>query len=276
MNSQPLVVLNDGHIIPQVGLGVWQTPADKTSEVVQAALSSGYRHVDTAAMYGNEAGVGDGVRSAHVDRKDVFVTTKLWSEDQGFDKTLQAFDKSLKRLGLEYVDLYLIHWPSPQRDKYVDTWRALARLKEEGRLRSAGVSNFEAEHLHRIIDETGLVPVLNQIELHPRFQQRKLRKLHAKLGIAIESWSPLGRGSLLEDRAILAIAKKHGRTPAQIIIRWHIDNGLIVIPKSANPVRIRENLQVFDFGLDEADLAAIEKLDSAEGRMGPNPMTASF
>lgn len=276
MNSQPVVVLNDMNTIPQVGLGVWQTPPDETSAAVRAALAVGYRHVDTAAIYENEAGVGEGIRSSEVERKDVFVTTKLWSADQGFDTTLRAFDKSLKLMDLDYIDLYLIHWPSPQRKAYVDTWRAMIRLKDEGRIRSVGVANFEGEHLNRLIDETGVIPTLNQVELHPRHQQKTLRKLHSKLGIATQSWSPLGQGTLLHDPIIQKIAAKHGRTAAQVIVRWHIDNGLIVIPKSVNPSRIAENFKVFDFELDKVDVETIEHLDSASGRIGPDPMKAAF
>ncbi len=276
MVSQPLVILSDGRPIPQLGLGVWQTPQDVTASVVHTALLAGYRHIDTAAIYGNEAGVGEGIRSSGVSRQDIFVTTKLWNSSQGFDSTLKAFDQSLDLLGTDYVDLYLIHWPAPRKNRYLDTWRALIRLGEEGRARSIGVSNFEPEHLERIIGETGVVPVLNQIELHPRFQQRPLRELGARLKFATESWSPLGQGSLLADATIASIAAKHGRTTAQVIIRWHIDKGFIVIPKSVTPSRIVENFDVFDFGLDADDLAAIAKLDSPGGRIGPDPRTADF
>jgi 2,5-diketo-D-gluconate reductase A len=276
VSSYPTVAFHDGRSIPQLGLGVWQTPNDTAVTAVQTAIEAGYRHVDTAMIYDNEEGVGEGIRRAAIDREDIFVTTKLWNSDQGFDTALKAGEQSLKRLGLDYVDLYLIHWPAPRRGLFVDTWRALIRLKEEGRVRSIGVSNFPAELLERLIDETGVAPVLNQIELHPRFQQRALREAHAKHGIATESWSPLGQGKLLGDPAITAIAAKHKRTPAQIIIRWHLDNGLIVIPKSVTPARIIENFQVFDFTLDADDLATIGKLDSARGRIGPDPLTASF
>jgi 2,5-diketo-D-gluconate reductase A len=276
MTTQPSIIFNDGQSIPQFGLGVWQTPADVTGTAVEAALKAGYRHIDTAAIYRNEEGVGAGIRASGVPRGDIFVTTKLWNEDQGLDTTLRAFDASMEKLGLDILDLYLVHWPSPQRGLYVDTWRALVRLKEEGRVRSIGVSNFMPEHLDAIIDATGVVPVLNQIELHPRFQQQELRAAHAERGIATQSWSPLGQGALLSDPVITGIAAKYGRTPAQVIIRWHLDNGLIVIPKSATPSRIVENANVFDFALDEADLAAIAKLDAGDGRMGPNPLTAAF
>ncbi len=204
------------------------------------------------------------------------MTTKVWNADQGFDATLKGFDHSVKRLGLDYLDLYLIHWPSPRRDLYVESWRALVRLQQEGRVRSIGVSNFGASHLQRIIEETGVVPVLNQIELHPHFQQRELVETHAQWGIATQSWSPLGQGKELSDPIIAEIAARYGRTPAQVIIRWHLDSGLIVIPKSVTAHRIAENLDVFDFELDESDLNAIAGLDSPEGRIGPDPATANF
>jgi len=276
MNNQQLFALRDGNTIPQLGLGVFQTPPDLTASVVKIALASGYRHIDTAAIYVNEAGVGEGLRTSELAREEVFVTTKLWNADQGFDAALKAFDHSAKRLGVDYLDLYLIHWPSPRRDLYVQSWRALARLKEEGRVRSIGVSNFTADHLKRIIDETGVTPVLNQIELHPHFQQRALVATHKALGIATEAWSPLGQGKALADPVIGAIAARHGRTPAQVIIRWHLDSGLIVIPKSVTPKRIVENFDVFGFTLSAADLDAIAKLDSPDGRIGSDPATASF
>jgi 2,5-diketo-D-gluconate reductase A len=276
MNNQQLFALRDGNTIPQLGLGVFQTPPDLTAAVVKIALATGYRHVDTAAIYVNEVGVGEGLRTSELAREQVFVTTKLWNADQGFDAALKAFDHSAKRLGLDYLDLYLIHWPSPRRDLYVASWRALVRLKEEGRVRSIGVSNFGADHLKRIIDETGVTPVLNQIELHPHFQQRALIETHKQLGIATQSWSPLGQGKALADPVIGAIAARHGRTPAQVIIRWHLDSGLIVIPKSVTPKRIVENFDVFGFTLSAADMDAIAKLDSPEGRIGSDPATASF
>lgn len=274
--SQPHITFHDGRTIPQVGLGVWRTPGDIAAPTVRAAIAAGYRHIDTAAIYDNEEGVGQGISSSGVARSDIFLTTKLWNDQQGFDSTLKAFDTSLKRLGTDYVDLYLIHWPAPRRNQFVDTWKALVRLKEEGRARSIGVSNFYPEHLDRIIAETGVVPVLNQIELHPDFQQKAARAAHLKHGIATQSWSPLGQGRLIGHPAIAAIAARHGRTPAQVIIRWHIDNGLIVIPKSVTPARIVENFQVFDFALDVEDLAAISVLDSTDARIGPDPMTAAF
>lgn len=273
---QTSLTLNDGRAIPQLGLGVWQTPADTTALAVQAALAAGYRHIDTAAIYGNEAGVGEGLRASGVQREQVFVTTKLWNPDQGYDTTLKAFDKSMQLLGLEYLDLYLIHWPSPARNRYLETWKAFIRLRDEGRVRSIGVSNFMAEHLDRIIHETGVKPVINQVELHPRFQQRELRAFHQSRGIATQAWSPLGQGKLLDDPTIQKIAHKHAVTAAQVIVRWHLDTANIVIPKSVNPARIAENSDVFGFSLDKDDLAAIRELDQANGRIGPDPSTAEF
>ncbi|MDB5523312.1 MAG: 2,5-diketo-D-gluconic acid reductase [Rhizobium sp.] len=276
MAEQPLIRFHDGNTIPQVGLGVWQTPNDVATPSVRAALEAGYRHVDTAAIYGNEQGVGEGIRASGIDRKEIFLTTKLWNDVQGYDSALKAFDESLKRLGTDYVDLYLIHWPSPSRNQYAESWKALVKLQEEGRARSVGVSNFSVEHLERIIGETGVTPVLNQVELHPDFQQKALRSAHERLGIHTQSWSPLGQGHLLVDPVIGEVARKLGRTPAQVIIRWHLQNGLIVIPKSVTPSRIVENFQVFDFTLDDAALKALDSLDSADARIGPDPSTASF
>jgi 2,5-diketo-D-gluconate reductase A len=276
MNRQPQVTLRDGTSIPQLGLGVFQVPQVNAASVVQTALVGGYRHVDTAAIYENEAGVGAGLRAAGIAREQVFITTKLWNADQGFDSVLKAFDRSRQRLGLDVLDLYLIHWPSPRRGLYVDSWRALVRLQQERRVRSIGVSNFDAEQLQRIIGETGVTPVLNQIELHPSFQQRALIETHRALGMATESWSPLGQGKALADPVIGAIAARCGRTPAQVIIRWHLELGLIVIPKSVTPKRIAENFDVFGFKLNAADLAAIAGLDSPRGRIGPDPTAARF
>jgi 2,5-diketo-D-gluconate reductase A len=276
MSDQPEITLNDGHAMPQFGLGVWQTPQDEAASVVKTALEAGYRAIDTAAIYGNERGVGEGLQAADVDPASVFITTKLWNDRQGFDSTLKAFDSSLGRLGLETIDLYLIHWPAPRKDLYVDSWKAMIRLKEEGRVKSIGVSNFYPEHIQRLIDETGVTPSVNQIELHPTFQQTAHREFHQAHGIVTESWSPLGQARDLDDPVIGKIAAKHGKTPAQIVIRWHLDSGLIVIPKSVTPSRIRENISVFDFALDADDRTAIAALDSAKGRVGPDPMTAAF
>lgn len=276
MTDQLYVTFNDGHRIPQLGLGVWQAEQTVAPEAVSKALSVGYRHIDTASIYRNEEGVGEGIRRSGVARGDIFLTTKLWNDDQGFDSALKAFDASLARLGVEYVDLYLVHWPAPRKHLYVDSWKALVELQRQGRVRSIGVSNFNVDHLERIIGETGVTPALNQIELHPRFQRTGLRAFHATRGIATESWSPLGQGTLLADPIIAGIANKHGRTPAQVIIRWHLDSGLVAIPKSVTPSRIEENFNVFDFALDTQDLAIIAALDTAEGRIGPDPLTAEF
>lgn len=272
MSDQLYVTLNDSALMPQFGLGVWKTAQDAAPDVVRTAVAAGYRLVDTAAIYGNEAGVGEGLHDA----PDVFLTTKLWNDRQGYESALKAFDQSLERLGRDSIDLYLIHWPRPDLDRYVDSWRALIRLKEEGRARSIGVSNFEPEHLERIIDETGMVPAVNQIELHPRFQQSRLREVHDQFGIVTECWSPLGQGALLDEPVIARIGARYGKTPAQVVIRWHLDLGLVVIPKSSNPDRIQENIAVFDFSLDEDDLEAMAGLDRAEGRIGPDPLTARF
>lgn len=277
MPGDPLsITLNDGRPMPQLGLGVWRTPQDDAAIVVKTALDAGYRAVDTAAIYANERGVGEGLKASGVAREDIFLTTKLWNEHQGFDAALTAFDKSLGRLGLEAVDLYLIHWPAPKKGLYVESWRAMVRLKEEGRAKSIGVSNFEPEHLERIIGETGVTPAVNQIELHPSFQQRALRAFHETHGIKTESWSPLGQGQQLSDPTVGRIAAKHGKTPAQVVIRWHLDSGLIVIPKSVTPSRIVENFAVFDFALDAEDMAQLATLDRADGRIGPDPKTAEF
>ncbi|MBU0738509.1 MAG: aldo/keto reductase [Alphaproteobacteria bacterium] len=276
MTDQTHIALNDGARIPQVGLGVWQTPNDEAAPAVKAALSAGYRHVDTAAVYENEEGVGEGIRQSGIDRSEIYLTTKLWNTEQGYEQTLKAFDASLKRLGTDYVDLYLIHWPSAHRGLFVDTWKAFVKLKEEGRAKSIGVSNFYPEHIEKIIAETGVTPVINQIELHPDFQQREARAFHEKHGIATQSWSPLGQGKLLGHSAIADIATKLGRTPAQVIIRWHIDNGLVVIPKSVTPSRISENFKVFDFKLSAEDLDTLNGLDDAGARIGPDPKTATF
>jgi 2,5-diketo-D-gluconate reductase A len=274
MTEQPKVTLNDGRVMPQFGLGVWRTPKDDTAEVVKTALEAGYRSIDTAAAYANERGVGEGLKS--VPREELFVTTKLWNDNQGYDSTLAAFEKSRERLGLDAVDLYLIHWPAPKKGLYVETWKALVQLQKDGRALSIGVSNFLPEHLERIIGETGVIPAVNQIELHPSFQQKASRAFHEKHGIHTESWSPLGQGKQLEDPVVGEIAAKHGKTPAQVVIRWHLDSGLIVIPKSVTPSRIRENIAVFDFKLDASDMDKLAGLDSAEGRIGPNPATADF
>lgn len=266
----PSVTLHDGAEMPQLGFGTWQIPAGEAQERVEEALAAGYRHVDTAAAYGNEAGVGAAVAATGVRREDVFVTTKLWNSEQGYDSALRAFEQSLRRLGTGYVDLYLIHWPLPDRDLYLDTWRAFERIREEGGARSIGVSNFRVPDLERLQREAGRLPTVNQVELHPRFQQAELRAWHAAHGIATEAWSPLAQGDLLEDGTVRTVAAHHHKSPAQAILRWHLQLGNVVIPKTATPERIRENFEVFDFELSEDDMAAIERLDGGS-RVGGDP-----
>lgn len=277
--TAPLSKLNDGNSIPCVGLGVYKTPRRDTEGAVAAALEVGYRHIDTASMYGNEREVGRAVTKASIPREEIFVVTKLWNTDQGYDATMRAFDKSMRRLGFDrhggYLDMYLIHWPVPALSHFVDTWRAFAALHDLGRIRSIGVSNFAPEHLNTLIDATGVVPVVNQIELHPLLNQSELREVHAQLGIATEAWSPLGRGRLLDHPAITAIAEACGRTPAQVIIRWHLQIGNIIIPKSVNSERIASNLDVFDFELSDDDVTSISSLDNGT-RLGPDPRTYNF
>jgi len=270
----PDLALHDGVEMPQLGFGVFQIPPDETQERVEEALAVGYRHVDTAAAYRNEAGVGAAIAASGVRREDVFVTTKLWNSEQGYDSTLRAFEKSIERLGTGHVDLYLIHWPLPSRDLYLDTWRAFEKIKEEGGARSIGVSNFRVEDLERIEAEAEQRPTVNQIELHPRLQQAELRAWHADHDVVTEAWSPLAQGELLEDETIATIAAHNERTPAQVVLRWHLQLGNVVIPKSATPERIRENFELFDFALSEDDMAAIERLDAGE-RTGPDPATFS-
>ena len=274
MSTQPTISLNDGNVIPQLGLGVWQVPNEEAAKVVGTAISTGYRSIDTAAIYGNEIGVGKAIAASPVQRTQLFITTKLWNDQH--TNARSALNESLSRLGLDHVDLYLIHWPKPRQNAYVEAWKALVKLKEEGRAKTVGVSNFTVSHLKRIIDATGVAPSVNQIELHPRFQQKELAAYHTEHGIITESWSPLGQGTLLENPTLKALAQKHGRTPAQVVIRWHLDGGYIVIPKSVTPSRIRENFDVFDFSLDADDLAKIAALDRKDGRIGPDPETADF
>ncbi|MGH3558427.1 MAG: aldo/keto reductase [Mycobacterium sp.] len=273
--AAPLVTLNDGSSIPAVGFGVFQIPPADTEQAVGAALRAGYRHVDTAAMYGNERETGRAVADSGVPRDELYLVTKLWNADQGYDSTLAAFDASMDRLGVDCLDLYLIHWPTPQLNKFVDTFKAFAHLRDQGRIRSIGVSNFEPEHLKVLIDATGIVPVVNQVELHPRLPQTALREVHAQLGIATEAWGPLGQGSLLTHPTITAVADGCGRTPAQVLIRWHIQLGNIVIPKSVNPTRIASNFDVFDFELSSNEMSSISSLDDGN-RLGPNPRTFNF
>ena len=268
----PSAVLHDGIEIPQLGFGVFQIPPEETQAAVELALDAGYRHIDTAAAYRNEAAVGAAIAASGLSREDVFVTTKLWNSEQGHDSTLAAFEASLDRLGLDHVDLYLIHWPVPSEDRFVDTWRAFERICEEESARTIGVSNFRIEDLERLEAETDTRPTVNQVELHPRLQQAALRAFHAERRIATEAWSPLAQGDLLDDETIAAIAARHDRTPAQVILRWHLQLGNVVIPKSVTPERIRENIEVFDFELDDEVMAEFAKLDRGE-RIGPDPET---
>jgi diketogulonate reductase-like aldo/keto reductase len=265
--------LNNGVEMPQLGFGVFLVPADEVVEPVRAALDAGYRLIDTAKLYGNEEGVGRAVRDSGVPRDEVFVTTKVWNSDHGYDAALRAFDESQKQLGLDTVDLYLIHWPTPERDLFVDTWRALERLYTDGRVRAIGVSNFHVPHLQRLLDECTVVPAVNQIELHPGFPQDELRAFHEQHGIVTESWSPLGRGhGLLDSPVVTAIAEAHGKTPAQVVLRWHLQLGCAVIPKSSKPERISENFDVFDLDLTGDDMSALSAL-TEPGRIGPDPDT---
>ncbi len=271
-NQVPDVELRGGEAIPQLGFGVFQVPPEETTEAVVRAFEAGYRHIDTAAAYRNEGAVGQGFRASGLDRGEVFITTKCWNEDQGYDEARRACEKSLQRLELEHIDLYLIHWPVPAHDRYLETWKAFIELRDEGLVRSIGVSNFEPAHLRRLIAETGETPAINQIELHPHLQQVGLRREHEELGILTEAWSPLAQGAVLDEPAILEIAERHGHTPAQVVIRWHLQIGNVVIPKSVTPERIVENFDVFSFVLSEQELAAIDALDAGR-RTGPDPET---
>ncbi len=271
-STVPTVTLSDGEQIPQLGFGVFQIPPEQTADIATRALLAGYRHIDTAAAYGNEAGVGQAVHAAGLQRDDVYITTKVFNDDHGFEQAKRALHASLKRLEMDHVDLYLIHWPVPSTDKYVETWQALIELQRDGLTRSIGVSNFQAEHLERIVAETGVAPVVNQVELHPYFQQVGLRREHADLGIVTEAWSPLARGKVLDDPALIAIAGAHGVTTGQVTIRWHLQLGNVVIPKSATQERIEQNLDVFGFTLSAAEMGAIAELDAGD-RTGPDPDT---
>lgn len=266
----PALALNDGHTIPQLGLGLYKVPEGSVVDVVTTAIDAGYRHLDTAALYANERGVGEGIRRSGIDRDELFVTTKVWNSDHGFDSTMRAFELSMDLLGLDVLDLYLIHWPAPTQDRYVETWRALERLQTEGRVTSIGVSNFHPHHLDRLFAETGIVPAVNQIELHPWLPQREARAFHDSNGIVTEAWSPLARGGILNNPTLDLIAEKHGVSPARVVIRWHLQLGNVVIPKSVTPSRIAENIDVFGFELDDVDLAGIATLASGE-RTGRDP-----
>jgi 2,5-diketo-D-gluconate reductase A len=272
MTAVPNLTLIDGPEIPQLGFGVFQIPDAETEAAVTTALQAGYRSIDTAAIYRNEVGVGKALAESGIARDELYVTTKLWNEEQGYDSTLAACEASLEKLGLDYVDLYLIHWPAAQQGRYLDTWRAFEKLLADGRTKAIGVSNFQPPHLERVLEEGSVVPAVNQIELHPLLQQAELREFHRKHGILTEAWSPLAQGELLEDRTLVQIAARHGKTVAQVVLRWHVQLGNVVIPKSVTPSRIAENIDVFDFELTFDDLAAIEGLEAGH-RTGPDPDT---
>lgn len=276
-STVPTVTLNNGVEIPQVGLGVFQVPEDRTRENVEQALELGYRHVDTAAGYGNEAGVGAALRASGIPRDEVFVTTKLRNGDQGYDRALRAFEDSRRALGVDQVDLYLVHWPVPSRDLYVETWRAFEKLLAEGAVRAIGVSNFLPEHLDRLVTETDVVPAVNQIEVHPTFQQAALQERCRELGIVVEAYSPLGRGADLEAPAVVAAATALGVTPAQVVLRWALQQGRVVIPKSLSAERQATNADLFAFELSAEQVARLDALESGvEGRTGADPATAAF
>ncbi|MEP9401432.1 aldo/keto reductase [Sphingomonas silueang] len=260
------LTMNDGRTIPAIGFGTYLVPPEDAARLSREALDAGYRLIDTAAFYANEAGVGEATAGT-----DAFVTTKLWRDAMGYDAALRAFDASAAKL--PRIDLFLIHWPMPSQDRYVDTWRALVQLQRDGRVASIGVSNFSPDHLDRIADATGVVPALNQIELHPTFQQRSARAAHERLGIVTQSWSPLGQGKLLGDPVVTRIADAIGATPAQVILAWHLQAGLGVIPKASSRARIEENLAAAAVTLDDEHVAALDALDRADGRLGPNPDT---
>jgi 2,5-diketo-D-gluconate reductase A len=269
----PEVSLNNGVQIPQIGFGVFLVPESETKAAVATALQAGYRHIDTAKLYQNEAEVGAAIAESGIDRSDIFVTTKVWNSEQGFDPAIASFEASLDRLGLEVLDLLLIHWPAPNLNRYVETWQGFEKLYADGRVRAIGVSNFGIPHLQRLAEESSVVPAVNQIELHPLLPQAELRVFHAEHGIVTEAWSPLARGgSVLTEPAVLAIGERLGKSPAQVILRWHLELGNVVIPKSVTPSRIAENLDVFDFTLTDEDLVAISALETGD-RIGPNPDT---
>ena len=271
------ITFNDGNSIPQLGYGVWQIEDNGAADAVGTALEAGYRHIDTASIYGNEVGVGRGIATSSVPREDIFLTTKLWHSDQGFEKAIAALDASLERLGTDYVDLYLIHWAMPQQGTYLESWRALIELKKQGKVRSIGVSNFPQAQLREIIADTGVTPAIHQIELHPYFSQEELRKVHEELGIVTEAWSPLGQGGeILKDPVIVEIAGKHGISPAQVVLAWHLAKGIVAIPKSVTPARIAENFTAANVTLDAADIAAIDGLTRKDGRIGPDPQNPEF
>lgn len=274
----PTLTFHDGNTIPQLGYGVWKVEDTVATDVVQQAFAAGYRHIDTARIYGNEEGVGRAIAASDVPREDMFITTKVWNADQGYEATLAAFDASMERLGLEYLDLYLIHWLQPKQGKYVDTWKALIELQKSGRVKSVGVCNFTIEALAELEEATGVLPVINQVETHPYFPQTALREFEVSKGIVHQSWSPLGQGSeLLSDPVLVAIAETHNASVAQVVIAWHLAVGNVVIPKSVTPTRIVENYAGLGVKLDAADIAAINALDKGiEGRIAADPAVSDF
>jgi 2,5-diketo-D-gluconate reductase A len=270
MSQVPTITLNDGHQIPQLGFGVWQVSAEDIIGSVSKALEVGYRHIDTAAIYGNEEGVGQAIADSGIARDELFVTTKLWNDQHDRDLVVPAAQDSLKKLGLDYVDLYLIHWPTPAKDNYLDAWLGLEDVQQAGLARSIGVSNFQVDHLRKVVARGTVVPAVNQIELHPTFTQEDLVRVNDELGIKTEAWSPLGLGEDLNNPVIAKLAQAHGKSPAQVIIRWHLQEGRIVFPKSVTPSRIEENFTVFDFELDERELRAIDAVNH-NNRIGGDP-----
>lgn len=276
MKKKNLIPLNDGNHIPQLGFGMWQLPNKEAHKIVSHAFNVGYRLIDSAQIYQNESGLGQAIAETELRREEIFITTKIWNSEQGHEQTLKSFDISMKKLGLDYLDLLLIHWPAPQLNKYLETWKTLIELQKAGRVKSIGVSNFNKDHLEKIINETSVVPVINQIEVHPYFQRKDLRSFHDQHGIRTEAWSPLGQGQVLSNPVIKKIATSYGKSAAQIIIKWHMEQGLIAIPKSVTLARIQENFEVFDFHLTDKDIELISQLDDPKGRIGPDPMTANF
>ena len=276
MTNQTIIELNDKMKMPTRGFGVWKVSNQEAPQILDLALAAGYRSIDTAAVYGNEEGVGLALKATTIPREEIFLTTKVWNTSHGYDTTLRAMDESLKNLQTSYVDLYLIHWPKPQLDKYIGTWKALVRLRNAGLAKSIGVSNFNIDHLERLINETGIVPAVNQIELHPHFQQKELREFHDKHGIVTIAWSPLARGKFFENSLINNLSIKYKKSPAQIVLRWHLDNQIVAIPKSVTPSRILDNFNILDFQLTIEELEQMSTLDDINGRTGPNPMTAEF
>ena len=270
------ITMNDKMLIPTVGFGTWQISDAEAPKIVEEALEIGYRLIDTATMYKNEEGIGAALKNTKLKREEIFLATKVWNTDQGYDANLRAMDSSLSKLKTDYLDLYMIHWPAPKQDKYLSSWKALMRLRKEGIAKSIGVCNFNQEQIERLINETGIIPAVNQIELHPHFQQKELRAFHEKHNIVTEAWSPLARGKLFSDEQIVAIAKTHNKTPAQIVLRWHFDNGIIAIPKSSTESRILENIDIFNFSLTPSELTILSTIDNINGRTGPNPDTADF